>query len=184
MKFLCWFSPILSGILSTFRLVENLFFNYDDFLFMHYRYCANMKFSPLQWSKFADLIVVKMVACLSVLSFIAELCCHIVIYKKKTKIESRAQVYEIRGSRLVSQMRHQRNVVSILGHFLTFSVIFGRYLIFVTTLYIVTDETIFTRIQVLLLFLDPCIVFCVCPFIETMSSSTLRGSLFSVPQLW
>ena len=184
MKFLCFVSPIFSGILVTFHLAETLFFNYEDYLFFYYRYCSNMNFSTLESAKFSKLIAVKLTVCLSVLSLIAELCCHIVIYKKKTNIESRAQVYEIRGNQLVSQMRHQRNVVSILGHFLTFSIILGRYIIFASTLYIGTDETLLIRIESLVHFLDPCVIFFLCPFIETVSSGTLRENLFSVPQLW
>ena len=182
MKFLCLFSPIISGILVTFHLVESLSFYHDDYLLFYYRYCSNINFSLLEMSTFS--VTIKIVTCLSVLSLTAELCCHIVIYKKKTNIESRAQVYEVRGYQLVSQMRHQRNMVSIFGHFLTFSVILGRNIAFVIIVYIVTDVTLLLRMQSLLIFLDPCIVFGVCPFIETMSSSSLRNSLFSLPQLW
>ena len=182
--FLCLFSPIFSGILTAFHLAETLLFNYDDYMFFYYRYCSNMNFSILESSRFTDLISVKLSVSLSVLSLIAELCCHILIYRKKTYIESRAQVYEIRGHQFVSQMRHQRNVVSILGHFLTFSIILGRYIIFASAFYLGSDETLLMRIESFVHFLDPCIIFFVCPFIETVSSGTLRDNLFSVPQLW
>ena len=142
-----------------------------------------MNYSTLEASKMTDLITVKIFSCMGVLSLIAELCCHIVIYKKKTNIESRAQVYEVRGNKIVSQMRHQRNVVSILGHFLTFSIIFGHYIIFASA-YFIVPETLLLRIQCILHFLDPCLIFFLCPLIETMSSGTLRDNLFSRPQLW
>ena len=183
MKLLCLFSPIISGLLITFHLLETFFFNYDDYLFFHYRYCSNMNYSTLEASKMTDLITVKIFSCMGVLSLIAELCCHIVIYRKKTNIESRAQVYEVRGNQIVSQMRHQRNVVSILGHFLTFSIIFGHYIIFASA-YFIVPETLLLRIQCILHFLDPCLIFFLCPLIETMSSGTLRDNLFSRPQLW
>ena len=182
MKLLCLVCPLLSAALVIFLLAENILFHYDEHLFFHYRYCSNMPISFKDMSKFGDLFTCRLFTFLSVLSLITELYCHILIYKKKTIIESRAQgeqVYEIRGSQLVSRMRHQRNVVSILGHTLTFSVIFGRNLVFVTTYYLVTDETLLLRMHSIMQFMDPCIVFCICPFIENLSSSTLRDSLFS-----
>ena len=184
MRFLCLFSPTLSAVLVTFLFVELILFHYDEHMFFHYRYCSNMKYSTLEASKLADLITVKIFSSFSILILITELCCHIVIYNKKTNIESRAQVYEIRGNQLVSQMRHHRNVVSILGHFLTFSIILSHYIIFASAFYIVPDTTLLLRIQCFLHFLDPCIIFFICPFIETMSSGTLRDNLFSGPQLW
>ena len=39
--------------------------------------------------------------------------------KPRIQIESRANVYEIRGNHLVIRQRHHRNVVSALGHFLS-----------------------------------------------------------------
>ena len=134
-------------------------------------------------SNFTELFTVKTVTFLSVFSLIAESCCQILIYVKKITIESRAQVFEMRGNQLVSHMRHQRNVVSIWGHFLTFSVILGRYMVFVTAFYLVTDETMLVTIQGLFFFMEPCIVFFLCPLIETVTSSTLRDSLFTFPQL-
>ena len=183
MKFLYLFSPILSVKLVIFLSAENILFHYEDYMCFHYRYCANMPMPVSFLSKIPNLFTIKIATFLGVFSLLAELCCQILIYVKKTKIESRAQVYEMRGNQLVSHMRHQRNVVSILGHSLTFSVIFGRYLVFVTTYYIVTDKTLLINIQGLFFFMDPCLVFFICPLIETVTSSTLRDSLFTFPQL-
>ena len=179
MKFLCLFSPILSAVLVTILTSENILYHYDN-PFIHYRYCSNSPISSKDVSKFADYSASKIFTCLYVLSSIAELGSHILIYVKKTQIESRAQVYEIRGNQLVSQMRHQRNMVSIFGHFLTFSVILARNMVFVINFYIVTDGTLLIKINCLLHFMDPCIVFFICPLIETLTSSTLRDSLFSM----
>ena len=183
MKYLSLFAPLLSAVLVILLLAENILFHYDEHLLFHYRYCSNMPISATDMSKFGDLFICRLFTCLSILSLMTELCCHIVIYVKKTTIESRAQVYEIRGSQLVSHQRHQRNVVSIFGHTLTFSIILGRNLVFVITYYILTDEALLLRIQCFVHILDPCIVFCICPFIQTLSSSTLLDSLFSFPQL-
>ena len=155
MRFLCLFSPILSAVLVTFLFAENISFHYDEDMFYHYRFCSNLPISFTDISKFADLFTCQIFTCLSVFSLFAELCCHILIYEKKTRIESRAQVYEIRGNQLVSQMRHQRNMVSIFGHLLTFSVMLGRNLVFVITFYIVTDETQLLRLHCLVEFMDP-----------------------------
>ena len=39
------------------------------------------------------------------------LCFHLCILVKQTRIESRATVYIVKNDRLVSRMRHQRNVI-------------------------------------------------------------------------
>ena len=39
------------------------------------------------------------------------LCFHLSILVKQTRIESRATVYIVKNDRLVSRMRHQRNVI-------------------------------------------------------------------------
>ena len=185
MKYLSLFAPLLSAVLVILLLAENILFHYDEHLLFHYRYCSNMPISATDMSKFGDLFICRLFTCLSILSLMTELCCHIVIYMKKTTIESRTQgeVYEISGSQLVSQMRHQRNVVSIFGHTLTFVIILGRNLVFVITYYILTDEALLLRIQCFVHILDPCFVFCICPFIETLSSHTLLNNMFSFPRL-
>ena len=104
-------------------------------------------------------------------------------YLLSSQIESRAQVFEIRGNRLVGRMRHQRNVVSVLGHFVTFAVSISTHIFLMSGLYLVSDNDELKRLQNLFYFCLTCIIFCVNPLIETMFSDTLRDSLFKMPQM-
>ena len=116
---------------------------------------------------------------LTILSLTGELIAHMFIYVRQSKIENRAQVYEIRGNHLVCQMRHQRNVISALGHFFSFAVSMTQRIIFAISLYYFEDDTIVVLAR-LSIFLLPCINFFVHPLIETISSHTLRGSIFTM----
>ena len=124
MKYLSLFAPLLSAVLVIFLLAENIILHYDEHLLFHYRYCSNIPITAADMSKFGDLFICRLFTCLSIFSLMTELCCHVAIYVKKTKIESTAhgEVYEISGSQLVAQMTHERNVVSIFGHTLTYSI--------------------------------------------------------------
>ena len=174
MQILYWLSPITAGIFTTLHMVENIFYN-NSYLF-HYSYCGKTSFSPqIAYS----LVVGNSCMILSTLSITGELLAHMIIYVKQTKLENRAQVYEIRGNHLVCQTRHQRNVVSALGHFFSFAVSMAQRIIFTISLYSISDDTIVVLCQ-LLMFLLPCINFCFHPLIETISSHTLRGSIFTL----
>ena len=50
--------------------------------------------------------------CCMMLSLFAELCVHVAIFVKKTKIETRAEVYEIRGERIISRQAHSVEPIS------------------------------------------------------------------------
>ena len=172
MQILHWLSPILGGIFSTSHMVENIV--YDNSYLFHYSYCGKTSFSP---EVVYNLFISNSCACLTTISIFSEFLAHIWILVKQTKIEDRAQVYEISGNRLVCQSRHQRNVVSALGHFFSFAVSITQRIIFTIALYSNEDDTVVILARILA-FLLPCINFFVHPFIETMSTHNLRQSLF------
>ena len=174
MRILYWLSPITAGFFTTLHMVENILYN-NSYLF-HYSYCGKTSFSS---NIVYNLIIGNSCMILTTLSITCELLAHMVIYVKQTKIENRAQVYEIRGNHLVCQQRHQRNVVSALGHFCTFAISMTHRIIFAISLYFFEDDTI-VRFSRLLFFLLPCIHFCLHPLIETISSHNLRGTLFTL----
>ena len=117
MHILYWLSPILGAVISTILLFENS--AQDNSFAFFFSYCRKTLFVPEMFSK---LTVPNSLMLMTTVSMICESLAHILIFSKKTSIESRAQVYEIRGNRLVCEMRHQRNVVSVLGHFFSFSI--------------------------------------------------------------
>ena len=89
---------------------------------------------------------------------------------------------DIRGQRIVSHMRHQRNVVSALGHLLTFAFTLSQQFMFTIGIFLIPDDPLFEKLQCLIFFLTPCTYFVLFPLIETLSSDGLRGSLFSLPR--
>ena len=89
---------------------------------------------------------------------------------------------ETRGQRIVSHMRHQRNVVSALGHLLTFAFTLSQQFMFTLGIFLIPDDPLFEKLQCLSFFLTPCTYFVLFPLIETLSSDGLRGSLFSLPR--
>ena len=177
MRVLYWLSPVTAGFFTTLHMIENILYN-NSYLF-HYSYCGKTTFDP---DKIHYLIIGNSCLMLTTLSITAELIAHMFIYVRQTKIENRAQVYEIRGNQLVCQTRHQRNVVSALGHFLSFAVSMGQRIVFGISLYSYYDDT-FAVLARLLFFLLPCFNFCIHPLIETMSSHNLRGSIFAMNYL-
>ena len=76
-------------------------------------------------------------------------------------------------------MRHQRNVVSALGHFLTFTVCITLHMLTMYGFVIFPGNVMSIETRSWWFFVAPCIHFCVCPLIETLSSKTLRDSLLS-----
>ena len=173
MQTLYWLSPITAGFFTTLHMLENILYD-NDYLF-HYSYCGKTSFAP---KIVYNLIIGNICMILTTLSITGELIAHMFIYVRQTKIENRAQVYEIRGNHLVCQMRHQRNVISALGHFFSFAVSMTQRIIFAISLYYFEDDTIVVLAR-LSFFLLPCINFCVHPLIETISSHDLRGSIFT-----
>ena len=174
MQILFWLSPILGGIFTTSHMVENIV--HDNCYLFHYSYCGKTSFSP---EIVYNLFITNSCMCLTTMSIFSEFLAHIWILVKQTNIESRAQVYEIRGNRLVCQMRHQRNVVSALGHFFSFALSMTQRVIFTISLYAIEDDTVVLLARISF-FLLPCINFFVHPFIETMSTPNLRQSLFTL----
>ena len=171
MQILYWLSPILGGIFTTSHMVENTV--YDNSYLFHYSYCGKTSFSP---EIVYNLFITNSCAFLTTLSILSEFLAHILILVKKTNIESRAQVYEIRGNRLVCQMRHQRNVVSALGHFFSFTLSIVQRIIFTVALYAIEEDKVVSLAR-LLMFLLPCINFFLHPFIETLSTHNLRQTM-------
>ena len=111
-------------------------------------------------------------------SLIAEMCTHIAVLVKQTRIENKATVFLVKNNQLVTRQRHHRNIISSLGHFLSFSLSLFETFLHMNALYFFFDFEMVTMIRNLNFFFLPSIKFTVYPLIETMFSETLRESLF------
>ena len=99
---LYWICPLLASLLTTCTMAENFVFNSDKPMLFFYSYCSK---TPYDTDIFSNQIVPTLSMCCMMLSLFAELCVHMAIFIKKTKIETRAEVYEFRGARIVSRYR-------------------------------------------------------------------------------
>ena len=99
-RVLYWACPLLASFLTTFTIAENFLFNSDDPMLFFYSYCSKR---PYLTEMFSDQLFPKLSMCCMMFSLFAEMCAHMAIFVKKTKIETRAEVYEIRGARIVSR---------------------------------------------------------------------------------
>ena len=102
---------------------------------------------------------------------------HLDLNTKTTQIESRANVFEIRGNHLVVRQRHHRNVVSALGHFLSLVVSMTHLVLWIPPFYLLSDsEELYVKIRNVNMFLIPSFNFCVHTLVETVFSDVLWDS--------
>ena len=172
LQILYWLSPTMGIVFSTTYMIENAV--HDNSFSFHISYCRKTSFTS---TMIFNIFSVNSCMCLTTISIIGEFVAHMFIFTKISSIESRAEVYEIRGNRLVCHSRHQRNVVSALGHFFSF-VVSMLYQIFIFIAIYTINDPILT-IAKFVSFLVPCIKFFIHPLIETLSTHNLRQSIFS-----
>ena len=143
-----------------------------------YSYCSKTTFEP---EIAREMLFMKVETVWFTVSFFLEFVTHISIFIKQTEIESRATVFELRGGRLVSKQRHQRNIVSMIGHFVQCLLnIVLKIGLFTGFNFLSLDDKTSTMIRDLTAFFIPSYFFCIYPVIETFLSENLRGSLFMV----
>ena len=182
MKFLYWYSPFLSGLVMTLHIIENFVqFPGNPILFC-YSFCKKSSFP----SDFTDVNFIFKIFVIMIMtpSLIGEMCIHIAVLVKQTKIENNASVYIIKNGHHVSRQRHQRNVVSAMGHFVTFAISMLETFLLVHAFYFITNVETLTNVRNLSMFFIPSIKFFVYPFIETMFSENLRDSFCRSPKTW
>ena len=100
------------------------------------------------------------------------------IFVKQLILEAQSNVHIERNIQVVSRGRHQRNVISAMGHFVSFVVSCSETTLLYLALYFfpVTKKTLVT-LQNLITFFFPCMNFVLYPLIETMCSQNLRDTL-------
>ena len=182
-KFLYWYSPILSVLIMILHIIEN-FLRYPTTPMLFYYSCC--KKSPYPSNLIDDAMIFKIFVTLVMTpSLIAEMCIHISVLIKQTRIENKATVYIIKNNQRVSRQRHQRNVISAVGHFLSFSISILETFLLVNAFYFLKDIETVTIVRNLNMFLIPSINFFVYPFIETLFSENLRERFFcKSPKTW
>ena len=158
----------------TLHIIENVLVLPDNPMLFHYSFCKKTPFSS---DMFDSVIIIKMfLTIVTIPSLITEMCIHVTILVKQTRIESNASVYIVKNAQLVSRQRHQRNVVSAIGNFFSFSLRTVETFLMFHTFYFIDDFEIATATTAwnLSMFLIPSINFFLYPFIETLFSENLR----------
>ena len=180
MKFLYWYSPFLSGLVMTLHIIENFIHYPVNPILFCYSFCKKSPFP----SEFTDVNLIFKIFVIMIMtpSLIGELCIHTAVLVKQTKIENNASVYIIKNGHRVSRQRHQRNVISAMGHFVTFAISMLETFLLVHAFYFITNIETLTNVRNLSMFFIPSIKFFVYPFIETMFSENLRDSLCRSPK--
>ena len=176
-RILFWYSPILSGLLTSLHILEGLVFYSDSPLLFFYRFCRKTSFPSDKINEKAQVFKVH-VTLFMVPSLLGELCCHIAALYKQTRIENKATVYLVKNNQLVTRHRHHRNVISLAGHCLSFALNLLETFLHINALYFLFDFETVTMIRNLNFFFIPSIIFTVHPLIETLFSETLRENLF------
>ena len=84
---------------------------------------------------------------------VSGMACHLIILFKQTRIESAAGVYMLKNNRVVSSRRHQRNIVSFMGHFVSFILTILQFALLLNTYYFfVEDVEILATMRTLVFF--------------------------------
>ena len=136
-KFLYWYSPILSALIMILHIIENFLRYPTTPMLFYYSFC---KKSPFPSDLIDDAMTFKIFVTIVITpSLIAEMCIHIAVLVKQTKTENNATVYIIKNDQRVSRQRHQRNVISLLGHFVSFAVNSAEAALFLHANYISSD---------------------------------------------
>ena len=171
MKFLYWYSPILSGLTMTLHIIESLMLYSDKPMLFHYSFCKKTPFSS---DLYDNVHIMKIgVTIIMIPSMIAEMCIHIAVLVKQTQIENNASVYIVKNDQRVSRQRHQRNVVSAMGHFGSFAFRMLETFLVIHAFYFIDDFETLTIAWNLSMFFIPSINFFIYPFIETLFSNNL-----------
>ena len=178
---LFWFCPLASVTVALMEWVEALY-HVEDPLMVFYSFCARTPF-PLEVVH--ESVFLKLYVIGAVLSHFVELGIYAAILVKQSKIESSASsVYIVKDNRCVSGRRHQRNVVSAVGHFAScvVSVVVTLTILAPPAFMIVTSGPSGPPLVCdLIVFSFPSINFFVYPLIETMcTAGNLRDNLFTL----
>ena len=116
----------------------------------------------------------------AILSRVLELGVHITILIKQTQIESRAEVYVIKGNMVVCGQRHQRNIVSAFGHFLSFLLSICHLFVIPVLFCVNYNSSGPSYVCNLMTFLFPSFNFSIYPLIETVFSDNLMNTFLEI----
>ena len=139
-------------------------------------FCAKTTFYP---HLIDDLVVIKVyVLTFGIPCALLMLIAYAAIFVKQMHLESQSNVHVEGNIRVVSRGRHQRTVISAIGHFTSFIVSCSETTLLYLALYFfpVTEETLF-MFQNLITFFFPSMNFVFYPLIETLCSQNLRDTL-------
>ena len=164
----------------TLHITESFVLYSGNPMLFHYSFCRKTPFSR---DLYENVNVIRIfLTVIMIPSVISEMCIHIAVLIKQTKIENSASVFIIKNDQHVSRQRHKRNVVSAMGNFLSFALRMLETFLVIHAFYFIDDLETLTLIWNLSMFFIPSITFSLYPLIETLFSENLRAG-FSL-SLW
>ena len=164
----------------TLHITESFVLYSGNPMLFHYSFCRKTPFSR---DLYENVNVIRIfLTVIMIPSVISEMCIHIAVLIKQTKIENSASVFIIKNDQHVSRQRHKRNVVSAMGNFLSFALRMLETFLVIHAFYFIHDLETLTLIWNLSMFFIPSITFSLYPLIETLFSENLRAG-FSL-SLW
>ena len=176
-------APLTSGLFTTLYLTENVAvhgLSSPPGLFF-YSYCGKTPFHPDVVNE-SIIFLAFGIECITCL--VSGMMCHLVILFKQTRIESGAGVYVLKDNKVVSSHRHHRNIVSFMGHFVSFILTIAQLSLLLNTFYFfVDDEEMLATVRNLTYFFVPATEFLIYPLIETIFSERLRET-FHLSSIW
>ena len=164
----------------TLHITESFVLYSESPMLFHYSFCKKTPFSRDLYENVNFMRI--FVTVIMIPSVIAEMCIHIAVLIKQTKIENNASVFIVKNDQHVSRRRHKRNVVSAMGNFISFALRMLETFLVIHTFYFINDLETLNLIWNLSMFFIPSIAFSLYPLIETIFSENLRAG-FSL-SLW
>ena len=163
---------MLSGLVMTLHTIESFVLYSENPMLFHYSFCMKTPFSKDLYGNVNVMRIALTVVMIP--SVIAEMCTHIAVLIKQTKIENNASIFIIKNDQHVTRQRHKRNVVSAMGNFLSFALRLLETFLVIQAFYFTDDLEALAFIWNLSMFFIPSITFSLYPLIETLFSEKLR----------
>ena len=181
MRLLFWSSPAISVTMIALHTGENILIHTENPIMFFYSYCSKTAFP---FRSITDGVVVSIYGTICFKLFlIAVIILYIFILLRQRQLESMTMY--IVAPNATPTLRHQRNVVSAKGHFLSFLITLAEVIMFVTITSVDSSNSdsltkYICDLDRYILFFIPSVNFFVQPLVETMFSENLRDTLFSL----
>ena len=189
-----WITPTLDVLIVSILVGDNFYRSINHPRMIIYNCCIK---NPIPWEEFSESLSFRGGLIFLAVLFTIGLCMQMLIFRKIKLMESRILqnegiiAYNVNGTDdtiiyLINAhpprpwtYRRTRTVVSEEGCFLTFLVISSIYL-FMTYHYVILTPSGPPLMFDLIVFIRPCLSFCLCNIIQIFLSPTLFNSLYEI----